>query len=314
MKARSDTERILDAYLAPEADRLADRVIDAALADIARTPQRRAVRVPWRFPLMPALSRATGVAVVALVAVVGAGTFFYLNSRPGGGGAQGTPLPTATQTPAPTVVPSATAIPPLPEGSLAAGTYRLRPFASATTTIDVTVPDGGWLGGPPNAIGGPRGESNGPNGVAVAFFKAQTINSDPCQWDKDGSRRAPQEGDIEVGPTVDDLAEALAANASYESTAPAGATLGGFSGKRLELQLAPDASGCDSYDGAGNQYFVFGGRDGGFYAQGGANTWQVTIVDVGGTRLIAVLMAYEETSAADRSAAQGILDSAVITP
>ena len=97
MKARSTTERILDAYLAPEADRLADRVIDAALADIARTPQRRALRVPWRFPLMPALSRATGVAVVGLVALVGAGTLFYLNSNPdGGGGAQGTPLPTAT--------------------------------------------------------------------------------------------------------------------------------------------------------------------------------------------------------------------------
>ena len=181
-------------------------------------------------------------------------------------------------------------------------------------TIDATVPDGGWLGGPPNAIGGPRGESNGPNGVAVAFLRAQTINSDPCHWDKDGSGSAPQEGDIEVGPTVDDLAEALTANASYESTAPVGATLGGYSGKRLELQLAPDASGCDSYDGAGNQYFVFGGRDGGQYAQGGANTWQVTIVDVEGTRLIAVLIAYEETSAADLSAAQGIIESVVITP
>ena len=32
MNARIDTERILDAYLAPEADRLHDRVMDAALA------------------------------------------------------------------------------------------------------------------------------------------------------------------------------------------------------------------------------------------------------------------------------------------
>lgn len=314
MKARSDTERILDAYLAPEADRLADRVIDAALADIARTPQRRALRVPWRFSLMPSLSRATGVAVVALVAVVGAGTLFYLNSNPDGSGSQGTPLPTATSTPAPTVASTAAVIPALPERTLAAGTYRLRPFSSETLTIDATVPDGGWLGGPPNAIGGPVGESNGPNGVFVAFLRAQTINSDPCHWDKDGSGRAPQEGDIEVGPTVDDLAEALAGSSAYESTTPVAATLGGFFGKRLELQLAPDASGCDSYDGAGNQYFVFGGRDGSLYAQGGANTWQVTIVDVEGTRLIAVLIAYEETSAADLSAARGILESVVITP
>ena len=58
MKARSDTERILDAYLAPEADRLADRVIDAALADIVvpfneRTASRAAV----------ALTRGSRVAV-----------------------------------------------------------------------------------------------------------------------------------------------------------------------------------------------------------------------------------------------------------
>jgi hypothetical protein len=191
--------------------------------------------------------------------------------------------------------------------------YRLRPFASGTMTIDATVPGGGWLGGPPAAIGGPVGASNGPNGVAVAFLNAQTINSDPCHWDKDGSGRAPQEGDIEVGPTVDDLAQALAA-APYESTTPVPATLGGYSGKRLELQLVPDPSGCDTWDGAGNQYFVFGGHDGAQYAQGDANTWQVTVVDVEGTRLIAVLISYAETSSEHLSAAQGILDSVVITP
>jgi hypothetical protein len=312
MNARSDTERILDAYLAPEADRLADRVIDAALADVARTPQRRAVRVPWRFPLMPALSRATGVAVVALVAVVGAGTLLYLNSKPDGTASRGTPSPGATPTPAPTIAPTAT-VPPIVDGPLDAGTYRLRPFSSSTLTIDVTVPEGGWFGGPPAAIGGPVGESNGPNGLALAFLSAQTINSDPCHWDKDGSGRAPQEGDIEVGPTVDDLAEALA-DAPYDSTTPVDVTLAGFSGKRLELHLTPDPAGCDTWEGDVDQYFVFGGRDGGQFAQGGANTWQVTIVDVEGTRLIAMLLTYEETSAADLGAAQGILDSVVIAP
>ena len=86
MNGRSTTERILDVYLAPETDRLPDRVIDAALADISRTPQRRALRVPWRFPTMPALSRATGIAAVALVAVVGAGGIYLASNRPGGAG------------------------------------------------------------------------------------------------------------------------------------------------------------------------------------------------------------------------------------
>jgi hypothetical protein len=312
MKARSDTERILDAYLAPEADRLADRVIDAALADIARTPQRRSWWPAWRSDRMNTYAKLiAAAAAVLVVAVVG----YQFLPRQGGVGEQPTAQPSPTVQPSATVtpIPSAAAIPPLPEGTLAAGKYRLRPFASETTTIDATVPGGGWSGGPPAAISGPVGESNGPNGVAVAFFKAQTINSDPCHWDKDGSGRAPQEGDVEVGPTVDDLVEALAA-APYESTTPVDTTLGGFSGKRLELRLTPDASGCDSYDGAGNQYFVFGGRDGGQYAQGDVNTWQVTVVDVEGTRLIAVLISYAETSTEHLSAAQGILDSVVITP
>ena len=249
------------------------------------------------------LKLLVAAAAVVVVAVVG------WNLLPKQSGVGGDPSPSPSPSPTPTSTP-----PPLAEGILAAGTYRLRPFASGTMTIDATVPDGGWAGGPPNAIGGPVGESNGPNGVAVAFFNAQTINSDPCHWDKDGSGNAPQEGDIEVGPTVDDLAAALAGSSVYESTTPVAATLGGYSGKRLELQLVPDPSGCDSYDGAGNQYFVFGGRDGSLYAQGGSNKWQVTIVDVDGTRLIGVLISYADTSGEDLAAAQAILDSLVITP
>jgi hypothetical protein len=103
----TDTERILDAYLAPEADRLPDRVIDAALADIARTQQRRASRAPWRFHFMPDLPRVTGIAAVAIVAVVGVGTLAYLTSnRPTGTGSQSTSAPTTAPTQAPTVAPS----------------------------------------------------------------------------------------------------------------------------------------------------------------------------------------------------------------
>ena len=108
MSGRIDAERILDVFLAPEADRLPDRVLEAALAEIARTPQRRALRVPWRFPLMPALSRATTVAAVAVVAVVGAGALIYLNSTgPGGAGSQPTSAPTTAPTSAATVAPTA---------------------------------------------------------------------------------------------------------------------------------------------------------------------------------------------------------------
>ena len=306
MNRSPDVELVLRDYFADDGLTAPDYVLDVVEGRISRQPQRRSWRLPWRLRSMSNNLKLVAGAAAAIFLVVVAWQF--LPEKPDGPG----DTPTATPIPAATPIPSAP--PPLAEGILAAGTYRLRPVASATMTIDATVPDGGWLGGPPNAIGGPRGESNGPNGVAVAFLRAQTINSDPCHWDKDGSGRAPQEGDIEVGPTVDDLAEALAGSSAYESTTPVDATLGGFSGKRLELQLAPDDSGCDSFDGAGNQYFVFGGRDGGFFAQGGANRWQITIVDVDGTRLIGVLLSYAETSAEDLAAAQAVLDSVVITP
>jgi hypothetical protein len=109
MNGRIDAERILDAFLAPEADQLPDRVIDAALADIARTPQRRALRVPWRFPYMPALSRATSLVAAVLVVAVGVGVFAYLNS-PGGSG-QSTPAPTSSPTTEPTTAPTAASTP-----------------------------------------------------------------------------------------------------------------------------------------------------------------------------------------------------------
>ena len=106
MNGRIDAERILDAFLAPESDRLPDRVIDAALADIARTPQRRAPRVPWRFPLMPARFSPTTVAAVALVAVIGAGALIYLNLG-NGNDVGGLATPTAPGSPSAAPTPTA---------------------------------------------------------------------------------------------------------------------------------------------------------------------------------------------------------------
>jgi hypothetical protein len=99
MSGHLDAERILGAFLAPEADRLPDRVLDAALEDIARTPQRSSPGVPWRFPHMRAFSGAAGITLVALVAMVGAGGLIYLTSKtPSGPG--GPTAHTAAPTPA----------------------------------------------------------------------------------------------------------------------------------------------------------------------------------------------------------------------
>ena len=105
MTSRIDAEHILDAFLAPDADRLPDRVIHAALTDIARTPQRHAVRVPWRFPTMNSYAKA---AIAAVVVVVAIGGFALL--RPGGSsGVGGAPTAIPSPTPAPSAAPSGSA-------------------------------------------------------------------------------------------------------------------------------------------------------------------------------------------------------------
>lgn len=137
MNGRLDAERILDVFLAPEADRLPDRALDAALDEIARTPQRRAMRVPWRFPLMPALSRATGIAAVVLVAIVGAGGITYFAA--GGPGPSPTlpptPAPPATRTASPTVAVT-------PQASMVApGVYGWKTYTSPVYGYTIPYPD-----------------------------------------------------------------------------------------------------------------------------------------------------------------------------
>jgi hypothetical protein len=92
-------ERAVNDWLEDGSDRTPRRAIDGVLLAVKTTPQERDLRSPWRFPQMFAVSRATAVAAVALVAVVGAGAYLSLTpNRDGGGGSQGTPAPTTPPT------------------------------------------------------------------------------------------------------------------------------------------------------------------------------------------------------------------------
>ena len=188
MNVRTDTERILDAYLAPEPDRLADRVIDAALAHIARTPQRRALRAPWRFPDMPALSRATGIAAVALVAVVAAGGILYLNSNNSDNvGSQNTPVPTAAPTAAPTPEPTAE------PSFVAPGITGWKTYTSAVYDYTISYPED-WIVGaratqkwqPGEPEDAPSSDVFFNDGDDIAFFALQfpaPAGADLGSWD-----------------------------------------------------------------------------------------------------------------------------------
>lgn len=109
MSDRTFERAVLD-WLEEGSDRTPRPAIDAVLLAVKTTPQERGPWLPWRFRLMPALTRATGLAAVALVAAVGVGGLLYVNSTgPGGQGGQATvPPPTVAPTMAPTLPPGIT--------------------------------------------------------------------------------------------------------------------------------------------------------------------------------------------------------------
>ena len=75
MTAQLDLERVLDDFLGDGSSELSDHVLDAALNDIARTRQRRALSVPRRFSDMPTPVRLLAAAAI-LAAGVAIGTMF----------------------------------------------------------------------------------------------------------------------------------------------------------------------------------------------------------------------------------------------
>jgi hypothetical protein len=195
---------------------------------------------------------------------------------------------------------------------LKGGRYLFGPFGDTRSTIVAKGPKG-WVGYPSWAMDGPEPvRADAPTGIGISFFTANGIYSDPCHWDVQGTGGADV-GDVAVGPTVEDLVGALRANENYTSTTPTPVTIDGYAGEELELQL-PDGpfTKCDNESGDDSGHaFVFSGP--GLYAQGPANRWHLYILDVDGTRLIAVILSYAKTPKTDLDLARSIIETLDIT-
>jgi hypothetical protein len=118
MTDQLELNRVLGAFLATGTDELADRVLDAALDQIDHTPQRHALRVPWRFQTMTLSTRLAAAAVIGVIAIGGA--FYLLNGKaPAVGNTNPSPSLSATATtpPLPSWIPSDRPHPPGPMGT-----------------------------------------------------------------------------------------------------------------------------------------------------------------------------------------------------
>jgi len=202
---------------------------------------------------------------------------------------------------------------PVPE-DMTGGRYLFGPFGDTPSVGLVATGPDGWFGYPSWAMDGPPPvRADAPTGIGVSFFTANGLYSDPCHWDVQGTGGADV-GDVEVGPTVDDLVVALRANTFYTSSEATPVTIDAYSGQELELQLPADPfTRCDEEPGDSiGHAFVFSGA--GLYAQGPANIWHLFILDVEGTRLIAVILSYAQTPQTDLDLARNIIETADIVP
>lgn len=95
MTTDRDFDLIATSWLAAGPDELPDRVVEAVVEEIHVTRQRRARRVPWRFPTMGITARASALLVLgALAAVLGVAVL-------GGVGGTGPTSPTPASVPIP---------------------------------------------------------------------------------------------------------------------------------------------------------------------------------------------------------------------
>jgi hypothetical protein len=309
MNARRDPDRLINAFLMEGQTELADPVYDAVRATIEHKRQRVVIG-PWRFPDMNKLV-PLGIGIAAVAVAVFVGGQLLAAPAPGGAGAvpsvQPSPTPAPTVTPAPTATLVAEATPaPIPaDGFMRAGTYVTHPLPAPDDALALTftVP-AGWYGFGDRTI-----YADEADGTALQFIGVTALNSDLCRW-------ADPKGEVDVGTTVDDLVAALVAQTKYEVSDPVDVSIGGYSGKRVDVVFpaklfkekgSGDAPGCDE-----GRTHLFG--DGGIYGQGPDERWQNNILDVDGTRFVIIVQDDPDTSAADRAGTAAIVDSMVIEP
>jgi len=292
MSTDRDVTRIVRSWLEEGRTALPDRVLDTVLDQLPATPQRRPKGPAWRLLQMNVpLRMATVAAAVVAIALIGA----IALSRVGGVAA---PASTPIPTPIPVPTPSPIALPTDP-GTVTVstpGTYLAGDPFKLPATFRVPVGWEGKVGGPYAAYLDRLPEGSG--GAGISLTVSQSIFADPCH---DRGLLSPQ-----PGPSVDDLATALAKLPGFTTTTPTAITIDGYTGKQLTLTAPANFSGCSlTADGYRLWRLPLGGIE-------AFNEYQSTtfrILDVNGMRLIVSSDTWPTSDPASRTETQAIVDS-----
>jgi hypothetical protein len=311
MSTERDVTRIVRSWLEDGRTTLPDHVLDGVLDLLPATPQQRA---PWslrRFSAMNGFWKlAAGAAAVAVLALVG----MMLMPRPGGVATPGvvaTASPNASARPA--SGPASAAPSALQPGPLAPGRYRGNPVG----TVDwiVTVPAGFSAFGHDGVI--PDDVDTGPpDGMGFAVLWPGKLYRDPCHGTA---------GDIDAGTSVDDLIAAISTQPMYETSAPTPSTVGGFSGRQIDILMPSDIDFASCTNNGGDPsvpagtggYFIWQSQSRGganVFAQGPGNRFHVRVLDVAGTRVVVLTEDFPGTSPANLARMDAIVGSLEFSP
>jgi hypothetical protein len=267
-------ESYLDEY--EGATPLPETVRDAIRAELPSTKQVRPLSGPMRYPSMFNMPMAAryGLAAAVIVAVAVLGAAVLSRGENVGNGVTPTPIPAPTATPD-------------------AESYTI---ADGSRRITVTLPDGwqrnAWY---------VSNQTTGTDLAGIQLWSAvDIVYADPCQWE--GAELDPP-----IGPTVEDLATALANQPMRGDAVPVDVTIDGYSGQLVELTVPTDIQFADCDNG---EFYSWDGR----FHQGAGQHDDVYIVDVDGSRVVIDALYYDETPAAVRAEQLAIIDSIHFEP
>ncbi|MGH2406727.1 MAG: hypothetical protein ACRDF7_01445 [Candidatus Limnocylindrales bacterium] len=167
--------------------------------------------------------------------------------------------------------------------------------AGSPLTFTAQLPTGWeWFG-----FGANRGTDGPPSGIAFIVSLVDNTFQDPC---------AHVERNPKIGPTVADLATALAQIPHTTATAPTPATIAGYTATSIDVTL-PASLPC-----APDAFWMWQDSPGGdWWAQGPNEDFTFSILEVGVQRVVITAKSHPGTSAAAKAELAQILDSIVFT-
>lgn len=287
MSADRDMTRIVRSWLRTDEHESADRILDNVLAQLDATPQRRSWWPAWRIADMNNIAKlAIAAAAVVVVAVVG----LNLLPSPGVGGPSTTPSPSSS--PAATTSPAPDSLSEIEPGSYVISTSQMR--------AHLTMP-AGWYGGETSIGLFPPVGWTGSLGLELTPFDVSNVVTDACADEADINI-------VEVGPTVEDLTNALASQAGIQRSGPTDVMVGGYPAKKFVLTLLLECPGPH-----GHGIWADATRTYGFWL-GHGETGTVYVVDVNGDRLVITSQYGARASAEDITQLEAITASIDIEP